>query len=286
MDLFLPPPPAPMPYDFEVSSLPAPSGTPASSCENIIVRDKNGQANTFDVFMKTMASRSHPLQDGANVFSLSTGDLVVTDSDASTNTRGGVKPEDATWIVLQHQSTLMQACARLGILPSPGWWLRHQHRTLRDWLETMPGASCGIAQSCAVISASGAVKAGSAGDTQIILLKPGRRYRRPRLISLNSVTRRSGRENPTALGQSKWPLSIVVGHAHMDAGDLLVMGSDGGLPLEDDPDLLFELEHYARSRKPGRDTLATLGERLIQRARRKGEYDDDKSLILVERLAR
>lgn len=276
---------APVPFVPEVVSLPSssPRGDSQPMVETIVLRD--GTTPRFEVHMRCQSSRRHALQDGADVAILPGGGAILTVCDATTNARG-VAPEDATQVVmLRLQQAVRDAGAR-GRRPFPKALTRFVHGELRSWLRQTEGSSCGVAQSIAVLSGSGHLSTSSVGDTRVLVFRPGRLFRKARVDDLNPSSPDSeGRTLRSALGQSR-PASLAIecSEAMLEVGDMLVMGSDGGLPQPHRRDLLDGLQAYAADRRRRLASLEGLGSDLEARAQRLGTYDDDRTLLIVERL--
>lgn len=149
--------------------------------------------------------------------------------------------------------------------------------------EASSEAVCGVATSLVLIDPAGHLRSASIGDCRVLLFKPGRLLRRDRLVTLSAPVRREQRLR-SALGQRRDALHIDASTATMDKGDLLILASDGGLPEAQLPELALGLRGYAADRRAGRASLAQLGEVLESQARRHLHYDDDRSLLLLERL--
>lgn len=235
----------------------------------------------FDLYLSAEASRHHPIQDGLCVMQLPGGGVVTGVADAATHALG-IHPEDATNVVMQALVAETRSC------PSGSTWpaavLRRLHRHLCRWMdEASSEAVCGVATSLVLIDPAGHLRSASIGDCRVLLFKPGRLLRRDRLVTLSAPVRREQRLR-SALGQRRDALHIDASTATMDKGDLLILASDGGLPEAQLPELALGLRGYAADRRAGRASLAQLGEVLESQARRHLHYDDDRSLLLLERL--
>ncbi|MEQ1805151.1 MAG: hypothetical protein ABL900_07205 [Burkholderiaceae bacterium] len=249
----------------------------------MVLRD--GPRPTYDIVLRSVASRRHPLQDGVDLATLPRGGALLAVSDATTNARG-VAPEDATQVVMQRLQDTVRSYSARGLLPLPMPLLRALHNELRAWLEAHPGSACGVAQSIVVLNSSGHVQAASVGDTRVFAFKPGRLFRKPRLIELNPPEPgRDPRVMRSALGQMRsGALLMEVAEVRLDVGDLLLVASDGGLPEVGRGDLLDGLQAHAKDRRHRLASLESLCIGLDARAQRIGAYDDDRTIAICERL--
>lgn len=278
---------APVPHVTTFASLPASTHSrvpPEHMSEAIVLR--NGTRPTFEACLRTVASANHPLQDGACIAPLPTGGVIVAVNDATTNAKG-VAPEDATQVVMQTLQEDVNRTVRRGRSISAHQLMRSTHVALRRWLNDRPQSICGVAQSVVVISSTGFVESASIGDTRVLVYQAATFWRRARLVDLNpSASQVNNRSLRSALGQGgQTPLRLELSQAWMKPGDLLLMGSDGGIPPQQTPELANSLAAYTSDRKRHQATLESLAAGLDGWARRQAAYDDDRTLVVLERLS-
>jgi hypothetical protein len=248
---------------------------------------RHGKAVLYETYLSAVASRAHPLQDAAAVLALHDGWTVCAVTDAATNAVG-VHPQDATFVVGQALLELVQTTQAKARHSWPTGLLRHLQAVLRKWLKQAHSrAVCGVAQAVAVVGPKGELIVASIGDVRVLVYRPGNWWKRPQLLHLTPppATSEDGRKLRSALGQSEArPLSIDLNRTTLGKGELLLMGSDGGFPTAGMADLELGLRGYYAEKKVGLGNLARLGGVLDAQAMRHLHYDDDRSLLLLERL--
>lgn len=240
-----------------------------------------------EFFIKTTASRAHPLEDTTLLQPGPYGIIVASCADTTTQARG-VRPEDAACIA---QRTLIKQLTELtvqGEVPSLPKLMRLLHQALREWLIERNGI-VGIAQTIAVLFPSGEVVSITIGDTQAVIYRRAGLLRGSKIIPLASCIS-TGRDTrlQSALGQANGPLRIELTTARLNKGDILLLASDGGLPASEGKESstikrLFDA--YAREKSNGLADLARLGEALDSRAQRLLPYDDDRTILILEKLS-
>lgn len=236
-----------------------------------------------DVHMRSCASRAHPLHDTLVCLPLgSGGDLVLAVGDATTHAQN-VRPEDAAHVnqqgLLRHAAKLQAAAGAAPLLLT-----RVLHAGMREWLAEQQGV-VGVAQTLCHIGSGGHVVAASVGDCQALVYRPGSWLRRPRLDFLTAAHASGvdGQRLKSCIGQTAAVLPVVMSVTQLARGDILVLGSDGGLP-DADADRSGLLRLFDAYEQGGLATLAALAEALDARARRRLTYDDDRSLAVLEKL--
>lgn len=246
------------------------------------------RAPLAEVYMHAQASAAHPLQDVTYCRPLpATQGLVLSQADASTGSLG-VRPEDAAFFNHRQMLQALDQLTEAGSRPDPAGLIKHLHMQLREWLAAQQGA-VGIAQAVAVIGRSGDVTLASVGDCRAWHHRARGRWLPSRLTLITegalSTQHGEARSQRSALGQSrKGPLRLEITSFRLRQGDLLLLGSDGGLPMQA-AELRRTLDAYGAERRAGLGNLARLGGSLDARARQAGTYDDDRSLIVLEWLA-
>lgn len=280
------------PYFDDCRLPPADRTLPAQARMTVggVVRDggsKDGGAAAYQYFLSTQASPNHPLQDAISVSTLPGPTMLMTCGDATTHAQG-IAPEDAMHFVFRDQpkSALDQMEAAGWVCPAG--LLCAAQQGLRAALDRLPGAVVGVAQSIVTLDVrTGCIQLASVGDTQALIFRPARWWRRARVRALTTlpVPGADTRRLASALGQSaKRALLMDLASAQLGRGDLLILGTDGGLPAPDAPELRLTLQAYERERRAGLPDLARLAGVLMQRAERMGNYADDQSLVLLIRL--
>lgn len=261
------------------------AGAPEPALQPVHQVIRHGKSVLYETYLGAVPSRAHPMQDAAVLLALHDGWSIFGLTDAATNAVG-VQPQDATYVVVQALVNRVQAAPDRSSWPSG--LLRHLQAVLRQWLKQASSrAVCGVAQALALVGPQGQVSVASIGDVRALVFRPGHWWQRPQLLHLTPppASAAESRQLRAALGQSELrPLSMDLSTTTLRKGDLLLMGSDGGLPAEGLADLERGLRGYCDERKKGLGNLARLGGVLDAQAMRHLSYDDDRSLILVERL--
>lgn len=244
----------------------------------------NGKS-VLEVFVKAVSSRRHAYQDAAMVIPLPHGRLFVSVSDGATNSKV-ISTEDATRVVQIEQLAWIKQKIGLHRSLLPSALIQDVHGALHRWLARYHNASTGVAHSVAVIDANGQVTCASIGDCPILHYQRGGLFRRHRLTPVSRPTSDSSFLHSSLGQKSGKPLDIDVAQLELKHQELLLLGSDGGLPTGATDALRDGIQRYFSERKAGRLTaLSELGEGIDGQAREKLTYDDDRTLVLVQRLS-
>lgn len=222
----------------------------------------------------------HRNQDGAILMPLPGGGLLVAVCDGVTHSTG----IDSGALRDRVLEDLRNAAD--GVVAEPARLVHQLHIKATDWLDRVAsGAHTGLAITLIVLEPGGRYSWATLGDVGLYQHAPRAAWLRglggPTLRRLNLVGRETGENRLIASIAQRKPLCVETGAGRLDAGHVLLLGSDGALSMPNH-ELAATLDAYQRNRAlfTARDLLLRIDALALQHE----TFADDRTLVIVQAL--